>query len=217
MKLLTCEICGSTDLIKKDGVFVCQTCGTKYSIEEAKKMMAKGSVDVSGSTVIVDKSGSVENYYLLAEKAFDGKNFEEAENYCKKIIEIDPENYKAWMLKGKAAGWQSTLKKLRVEETVVAFKKSMELVGDEESSELKKECYDEFNHIYEALVKVAMNLFEEFPDLDSESKIENIISYLREQGSSLQENDTIKAGFPGIEALMALELNFLMTRTWKKY
>lgn len=37
MKQLTCEMCGSTDLIKQDGVFICQSCGTKYSIEEAKK------------------------------------------------------------------------------------------------------------------------------------------------------------------------------------
>ena len=37
MKQLTCEMCGSTDLIKQDGVFVCQTCGCKYSVEEAKK------------------------------------------------------------------------------------------------------------------------------------------------------------------------------------
>jgi len=39
MKQLTCELCGGTDLIKQDGVFVCQNCGTKYSVEEAKKMM----------------------------------------------------------------------------------------------------------------------------------------------------------------------------------
>lgn len=37
MKQMVCEMCGGTDLIKKDGVFVCQTCGCKYSIEEAKK------------------------------------------------------------------------------------------------------------------------------------------------------------------------------------
>ena len=44
MKQLTCEMCGSTDLMKQDGVFVCQSCGTKYSVEEAKKMMVEGTV-----------------------------------------------------------------------------------------------------------------------------------------------------------------------------
>ena len=39
MKRLVCEMCGSTDIMKENGVFVCQTCGTKYSVEEAKKMM----------------------------------------------------------------------------------------------------------------------------------------------------------------------------------
>ena len=45
MKQLTCEMCGGTDLLKQDGVFVCQSCGCKYSVEEAKKMM----VEVSGA------------------------------------------------------------------------------------------------------------------------------------------------------------------------
>lgn len=48
MKQLTCEMCGSTDLIKKDGVFVCQTCGCKYSVEEARKMMIEGTVSIDG-------------------------------------------------------------------------------------------------------------------------------------------------------------------------
>ena len=43
MKQLTCEMCGSTDLVKEGGVFVCQTCGTKYSVEEARKMMISGT------------------------------------------------------------------------------------------------------------------------------------------------------------------------------
>lgn len=49
MKQLTCEMCGGTDLIKQDGVFVCQSCGCKYSIEEAKKMMVEGTVEVAGT------------------------------------------------------------------------------------------------------------------------------------------------------------------------
>ena len=52
MKQLTCEMCGSTDLMKQDGVFVCQTCGMKYSVEEAKKMMIEGTVDVQGTVKV---------------------------------------------------------------------------------------------------------------------------------------------------------------------
>ena len=37
MKQIICEMCGSNDLIKQDGIYVCQMCGAKYSVEEAKK------------------------------------------------------------------------------------------------------------------------------------------------------------------------------------
>ena len=33
MKELQCELCGSTDIIKQDWVFVCQSYNTKYSLE----------------------------------------------------------------------------------------------------------------------------------------------------------------------------------------
>ena len=81
MKQLTCEMCGSTDLIKQDGVFVCETCGTKYSVEEAKKMMVEGTVEVAG-TVKIDDSAKIANYYTIAESACDAGNRKEAENYC---------------------------------------------------------------------------------------------------------------------------------------
>ena len=81
MKQLTCEMCGSTDLVKQDGVFVCQSCGTKYSIEEAKKMMVEGTVDVSGSTVKVDSSDELNNLYQIARRARDENNAENAAKY----------------------------------------------------------------------------------------------------------------------------------------
>ena len=98
MKQLTCEMCGSTDLMKQDGVFVCQSCGTKYSVEEAKKMMVEGTVDVSGSTVKVDNTAAIGNYMKMANSAYEAENNKEAESYCNKIIEIDPTFAEAWLL-----------------------------------------------------------------------------------------------------------------------
>ena len=120
MKQLTCEMCGSTDLLKQDGVFVCQTCGTKYSVEEAKKMMIEGTVNVSG-TVKVDNTDKIKNYLEMAKSAYDAGNKGEAESYCNRIIEIEPQNPEAWFMKGKAAGWQSTLANIRIEESVQCF------------------------------------------------------------------------------------------------
>ncbi len=46
IKKLTCEICGSNDLIKENGVYVCQHCGTKYTVEEAKHLFNNVTVEV---------------------------------------------------------------------------------------------------------------------------------------------------------------------------
>lgn len=37
---LTCELCGSTNFVKTGGLFVCQACGMKYTLEEAQRLMA---------------------------------------------------------------------------------------------------------------------------------------------------------------------------------
>lgn len=95
MKQLTCEMCGSTDLIKDGGVFVCQSCGTKYSAEEAKKLMIEGTVDVSGSTVKVDTSEELNNLYEIARRAGNNNDCEGAAKYYDKILQKDPNSWEA--------------------------------------------------------------------------------------------------------------------------
>lgn len=94
MKALTCEMCGSTDLIKDGGVFVCQSCGTKYTVEEAKKMMVEGTVDVKG-TVKIDTSSELNNLYEIARRAKDSDNSEQAEKYYDQILVKDPSSWEA--------------------------------------------------------------------------------------------------------------------------
>ena len=95
MKQLTCEMCGGADLIKQDDVLVCQSCGMKYSIEEAKKMMIEGTVDVTGSTIKVDSSAELKNLYELARRAKTDNNSENAQKYYGQIIVKDPSSWEA--------------------------------------------------------------------------------------------------------------------------
>lgn len=95
MKKMTCEMCGGTNLIKEEGVFVCQDCGCKYSLEEARKMMIEGNVDVSGSTVKVDTSDELKNLYELARRAKADGNSENAQKYYSQIITKDPSSWEA--------------------------------------------------------------------------------------------------------------------------
>ena len=68
MKQLKCDMCGSTDILKQEGVFVCQSCGTKYSVEEARRMMIEGTVEVTGK-VSVDKTVKLDNLKKAARRA----------------------------------------------------------------------------------------------------------------------------------------------------
>lgn len=86
MAAIVCELCGSNDVVKKDGVFVCQHCGTKYSLEEAKKLLG---------TVKVDRTEETEKLLLLARRARDDNNSENAEKYYGMVLQEDPNNWEA--------------------------------------------------------------------------------------------------------------------------
>jgi len=82
MKQIVCEMCGSSDLVKKDGVFVCQYCNSKYSVEEAKKLM-----------VTIDTSVKVENALKNARRAMKEGDYEQAEKYYNIAKMEEPENW----------------------------------------------------------------------------------------------------------------------------
>lgn len=93
MKALTCEMCGSTNIIKEDGLYVCQSCGTRYSPEEAKKMVIDGPVTIKGK-IKIDKSDDINNYRQLARRARQTEDKAKALKFYDKILESnanDPE------------------------------------------------------------------------------------------------------------------------------
>lgn len=115
MAALVCDLCGGKLVMGTGGVALCDSCGMEHSADRIKEKVQ----EIKG-TVRVDNSHMIENYLEMAQSAKDAGNNAEAESYCNKIIEIDPANYKAWMLKGEAAAWQSSLQNSRVDEGVAA-------------------------------------------------------------------------------------------------
>jgi transcription elongation factor Elf1 len=85
MKAIVCEMCGSQDLVKQDGVYVCQNCGTKYSIEEAKKMMVE-----------IDNTKKLSNLYERARKSLEVDDLEHAAEYYKEILDENPKDWEAY-------------------------------------------------------------------------------------------------------------------------
>lgn len=200
MKKIICEMCGGTDIVKQDGLFVCQSCGCKYSLEEARKMMVEvaGTVEVTG-TVKVDNSSSVDTFLRMANNAIEAGNNKEAENYANRIIEIDPNNWQAWMLKGRSAGWQSTLQENRFSESVYAFGQAVSCAPEAEREEILTQAEDEIRRLSAALIRLRTSRFEQWPD-DEESVgaakdlttiLETIVKFTEKLGSSVDLSRTL--------------------------
>lgn len=85
MKAIVCEMCNSHDMIKQDGYYICQHCGTKYSIEEAKKLMVE-----------IDNSKKLSNLYERARKSLEVDDLEHAAEYYKQILDENPKDWEAY-------------------------------------------------------------------------------------------------------------------------
>ena len=68
MKKMVCEICDSQKIKKENGIFVCQDCGTEYSLDEAKQLLKE--INSERESTVGNKITIVEenNKYLLVEK-----------------------------------------------------------------------------------------------------------------------------------------------------
>lgn len=99
MAKIQCELCGSTDIMKDDGFFVCQHCGCKYSLEEARKMMIEGKVDVSGSTIKVDTNQEVVGLIQLAYDDLKKRALDNCDKHLEEAISKDNGISDSWFMK----------------------------------------------------------------------------------------------------------------------
>ena len=108
MKVMVCEICGGKKLVKTEGMFVCPDCGTRYSVEEARKLLTEVEGEVSidlpvepAAAPVEDipvrstKDQELENLYVLARRARENHNSENAQKFYDQIIVKDPTSWEA--------------------------------------------------------------------------------------------------------------------------
>ena len=171
MKKIVCELCEGTVFDKVDGRFVCKGCGTSYSVEEAKSMMqeVEGETPVGTGAPVSMPQGNpnqqqIDNILLLASSAYEADNKAEAENYCNQAIVLDATCYKAWLLKGRAVGWQSTVKDPRIEEASHSFCKAIDFAPEDEKDNVKEQAVEELKNLGLALIRVRGSNFGKYPD-----------------------------------------------------
>lgn len=159
MKQLTCEMCGSTEMLKQNGVFVCQTCGTKYSVEEARKMMNEGAIEVQG-TINVHNAAQLENLLNLARNSFDSKNYAQAEAFCNQIIAMNDKHYEAWKLKGESINFQISATNPRILEVYNCIMTSYRVLDSKQKEEKRHEILASLKTCFEGEVEFWLQQFE---------------------------------------------------------
>lgn len=173
MKKIVCELCECMEFTKEGGMFICNSCGTKYTAEEARGMMREvegaapavtGGAPVGAVPMGNPNQQQLDNILLLASSAYEADNKAEAENYCNQAIVLDAMCYKAWMLKGKAVGWQSKIDNLRIEEAAHSFCKAIDFAPEEEKEDIKNQSVEELKRLGLALISLRKNRFSNSPD-----------------------------------------------------
>lgn len=129
-------MCGSTEIVKQNGFFVCQTCGTKYSVEEAKQMMTSINVNGDNATVVIgnkNPNAMIEKGRDIINVALEVINKEDGEELMRlstEILDIDSGNFY-----GQFFSFASKFALKRVYD-VVDFSNAMERASAEEKSHL---------------------------------------------------------------------------------
>lgn len=95
MQAMVCEICKSNSFSKLDEFLQCDFCRTKYSVEQAQKLLVEG-------VVTVDRSAEALNILALAERSLAAGNSEGALQDVKRVLEIDQNIAAAWQLSARA-------------------------------------------------------------------------------------------------------------------
>ena len=152
---MICEMCESMTFLKEEGMYICQGCGMKFSAEEAKKLM-KEVDNMSAKSINTEK---IDNMMKLAQNAIDQANNTEAESYANKILEFDSENAQAWLIKGQAVGWQTTLSNIRMLEMMSCFEKALNNVSDDLIDEYKKKVQSTTEAILKGFLSITITNF----------------------------------------------------------
>lgn len=162
MNYLKCEICGNTNLLKENGIFICQSCGIKYSIKEVQKMM---NIDDSINRSPGSNEALKDNYLMMARNAVETRNYAEAISYCNKVIEINPKESEAWMLKGTSTGWQSTLANIKLDAALSCYKNALSFADEDKIKEIKENICNSLIVLSLAVTKMACEHFVKFPEV----------------------------------------------------
>lgn len=164
MAALVCDICGGKLIMGSGGIAVCDSCGMEHSQDRIKEKVQ----EIKG-TVQVDNSHMIDTWMKMGKSAAEAGNNKEAYDYFTKVVELEPENWRAIFEKGKAAAWQSTLINLRTSELYQAVKMSLAIIENlnmtiEEQADIKNEFAVAIYNVNNAILNLKKENFNSSDD-----------------------------------------------------
>jgi len=114
----------------------------------------------------MSSEANVANLLGLARTAQMGGNSEEALGYFNRVLELDPSISEAWLGKGKAAGWQSSLANIRLNEALVAFGHAIATASESSKPTVVTDAAEEINKLVSTLYGMARKQLEQFPSVE---------------------------------------------------
>ena len=109
--LVKCPSCGGDlTVTQTSGMIFCNYCGNKFELPKS-----------------TNQSPTLNNFLSLAKTAEEVKSYEDALNNYNKVLEIDPNNYEAWIGKGYCIFFRTTLANPNLNEMIGFFKKAYEV------------------------------------------------------------------------------------------
>lgn len=139
----------------------------------------------------MEPTSNISNLLGLARTAQLAGNQEEALGYFNRVLEADPTISEAWLGKGKAAGWQSTLVNIRLNEAIVAFSHAIATAPEPEKPDMTAQAVEEVNRIAVALYGMARRQLDEFVALPATWE-----QYLNQVGQLLNALEEVRVWSP---------------------
>jgi DNA-directed RNA polymerase subunit RPC12/RpoP len=164
-----CPQCGGELQLdnEKDTGF-CMHCGSRIVIRDAIK------------AVRIDNSHMIDTWMHMGNTAYEADNLSEAYDYYTKILEAQPDNWKATLNKAKSAAWQSTLANFRIKEALVGFAQAYNLAPENEKEALREQIIAEVDKLSFSIVTLRSKRFVDWPDEEEVIEILQTLTEIKE-------------------------------------
>ncbi|MBD8541977.1 tetratricopeptide repeat protein [Oxalobacteraceae sp. CFBP 8761] len=153
-RTVTCSSCGKNQQVPADLIAAhCMYCGQTVTIQ--------GLTQVS-------MGPALENLLGMARTAESSNNVDEAVAYYNRVLEMNPNLAEAWIGKGRAAGFQSTLAHLRINESVVAFNHAIANTPVQQRDHVIDTCVAETNGLVATIYGMSVDQAHQFAAVDGQ-------------------------------------------------